>query len=123
MDVTTAFVLLILLQVKHMFADFFLQTPIMLVNRAHYIHPGRALHCLVHVAGSAVCFLLIGVPVGLALVVLAAEWLLHFHIDYGKGVWSERADDTPADASYWRAFGADQTLHQLTYVGMVAALM
>lgn len=123
MDVVTALLLLSLLVIKHMFADYFLQTPIMLINRADYLHPGRALHCAVHVAGSGLCFLIVGVPLALGAAVLAAEWLLHYHIDFGKGVWSEHADHTPAEAGYWRAFGADQTLHQLTYVGMVWAVV
>ncbi|MFK7876126.1 MAG: DUF3307 domain-containing protein [Paracoccaceae bacterium] len=123
MDLISILILLGLLQFKHMFADFFLQTPIMLMNRATYVHPGRALHCAVHVVGSALCFLVMGVPLALGVIVLACEGIAHFHIDYLKGVWSERAGHGPADAGYWRAFGADQTLHQLTYVGMVWAVL
>ena len=119
MSLTTALILLGLLQIKHMFADYFLQTPVMLSDRARYAHVGRALHCLVHVLGSALCFWLVGVGFWLGLVVLVAEGVAHYHIDYGKGRWSERSGDSPADASYWRAFGADQTLHALTYVLMV----
>ncbi len=119
---STVLVLLLLLQVKHMFADFFLQTPIMLMNRAQFVHPGRALHCLVHALGSLICFLVLGIPFFVTLLIVLAEWVAHYLIDFGKGVWSERAGHSPADASYWRAFGADQMLHQITYVAMVAAI-
>lgn len=119
MAVTTVLVLLALLTVKHMFADYFLQTPAMLRARDEYLHAGRAQHCAVHVAGSALVLFGFGVNAGLVVLVLVAEFVLHYHIDFGKGVWSERAGHTPAQAGYWRAFGVDQTLHQLTYIGMV----
>ncbi|MEM6308639.1 MAG: DUF3307 domain-containing protein [Pseudomonadota bacterium] len=123
MEAASILILLAAFQVKHMFADYFLQTSLMLANRAVYLHLGRALHCLVHVVGSFVCLMLFGVPVGLMLVVLVAEWIVHYHIDFAKGVWSERAAHSPSEASYWRAFGADQLMHQLTYVGMVWAVV
>ena len=102
-----------------MFADFFLQTPMMLKNRGVYIHPGRALHCLIHAIGTVISFLLLGVPLAALLVVTLIEWLVHFHIDWGKGRWSEMKDHTPIHAGFWRAFGADQMLHQLTYLLML----
>lgn len=122
MEAASILLLLAAFQVKHMFADYYLQTSLMLANRAVYFHPGRALHCLVHVVGSLLCLSFFGIPVSSMLVILAAEWMLHYHIDFVKGVWSERAGHTPSDAGYWRAFGADQLLHQLTYVGMVWAV-
>lgn len=112
-----------LLQVKHMFADYFLQTPIMLRDRGVYIHPGRALHCLVHAVGTVICFVLVGVPIAAVLIVTLAEWVVHYHIDWGKGRWSDLQNHTPTHAGYWRAFGADQLLHQLTYLAMLWAIV
>jgi len=123
LDTYSALVLLTLLLVKHMFADFFLQTPSMLQNRADYVHQGRAVHCGVHVVGTAVCFVIMAVPLALLLLLLIAEFILHYHIDFSKGWVSDRAGHGPGDASFWRAFGADQTLHNLTYVGMVWMLV
>lgn len=123
MDVYSALILLALLEAKHLLADYFLQTPMMLANRGQYVHPGRALHCVLHVTGSGIALLLLGVPMLLMAVVLVIEWLVHYHIDFGKGVWSNMKDHGPKDASYWRAFGVDQFLHQLTYVCMVWAVI
>jgi len=123
LEVGALFALLVLLLIKHLFADFFLQTPIMLGNRAQYIHVGRVLHCGVHVLGTVIAFVLVGVPLGALVALLVAEFLAHFHIDFAKGWWSERLGHTPDDASYWRAFGVDQLLHQLTYVLMVWVLI
>lgn len=115
--------LLGLLQIKHMFADFFLQTPSMLKDRGVYIHPGRALHCLVHGAGTALCLGVMGVPVAQLVLVAVLEWVVHFHIDWGKGRWSDMKDHSPIHACYWRAFGVDQMLHQLTYLAVLWALV
>ena len=123
MDVNTALLLLVLFMTKHLFADYFLQTRMMLSNRGVYFHPGRGLHCLIHVVGSWIAMALVGVPLGLTIVILIAEWLAHYHIDFAKGRWSEMKDHGPEDAGYWRAFGTDQLLHQLTYVLMVWAVV
>lgn len=116
-----ALILLILLQVKHMFADFYLQTPRMLVGRDRYLHMGRAQHAGVHAVGSVIGLLLIGAAIPFVLLLVAAEWVAHYHIDWGKGRYSDMTGYTPFDSGYWRAIGFDQALHQLTYVAMIWA--
>lgn len=117
----TTLILLTLLQVKHLFADYFLQTQRMLSNRALYLHVGRAQHAGLHAVFSAVAYLVIGAPLIFTLILCAVEWVVHFHIDWAKGVYSERTQDGPEVAAYWRAFGFDQFMHQLTYVAMIWA--
>lgn len=121
--VTFALGLLFLLQAKHLFADFFLQTSRMLANRAVYMHLGRLQHAGIHAVGSLVAMVLIGVPVSLALLVAVAEWMVHFHIDWGKGRWSDHTGHGPGQAGFWRAFGVDQAMHQWTYLVMVWAVL
>lgn len=121
-DVTsTIFILFCLLQIKHMFADYFLQTPRMLAGRAVYLHVGRAQHAAVHAIGSALAFAIVGTPETFILAICIVEWVVHFHIDWGKARHSEVTHHTPQDAGFWRAAGFDQALHQLTYIGMVWA--
>ena len=119
--IVTLLVLFSLLQIKHMFADYFLQTPKMLEGRGEYLHPGRAQHAGVHALGSVLCLLAVGAPLGFIAVLALAEWVLHFHIDWGKARYCEGRDYTPYQAGFWRAAGVDQALHQFTYVGMVWA--
>lgn len=121
--VTFFLVLLFLLQAKHLFADFYLQTPRMLRDRGLYLHMGRVQHAGIHAVGSLVAFVLVGVPLVTALVVAIIEWAVHFHIDWGKGRWSDHTGHGPDQAGYWRAFGVDQALHQWTYLVMVWAVM
>ena len=117
----TVLTLMLLLQVKHLFADFFMQTARMLSARDVYFHLGRLQHAGLHAGLSATVFLAIGSPLGFVVWLCALEWIVHFHIDFGKGRYSVKVGHGPADAGYWRAFGFDQFLHQLTYVGMIWA--
>lgn len=117
----TALLLLVLLQAKHMFADYFLQTTRMLAGRSTYVHLGRAEHAALHAILSFLALKLCGAPLVFSLLLSAVEWIAHYHIDWFKGCYSERKQHGPADAGYWRAFGLDQLMHQLTYIGMIWA--
>jgi hypothetical protein len=114
-------ILLVLLQVKHMFADFYMQTPRMLSARGIYLHMGRVQHVGIHMILSALVFIVVGAPVVFVVVLCTLEGVLHFHIDYAKGCHSDKWGHGPDKAAYWRAFGLDQALHQFTYVAMVWA--
>jgi len=113
--------LLCLLQIKHMFADYYLQTPKMLSGRGTYFHLGRAQHAAVHVVGSIVIFILFGAPLGFILVIAALEWIVHFHIDFAQASLSDKQGLQPNQAAFWRAAGLDQCLHNLTYIAMAWA--
>lgn len=119
--VSTLLILLCLFQIKHMLADYFLQSPKMLSGRGEYWHAGRAQHAGVHVVGSIVALLIVGAPALFILVITALEWFVHFNIDYAKARYSDIKSLQPTQAGYWRAAGADQALHQLTYVAMLWA--
>ncbi|WP_082181829.1 DUF3307 domain-containing protein [Aestuariivita boseongensis] len=114
-------ILLSLLQIKHMFSDYFLQTSRMLEGRGTYFHMGRAQHALVHAVGSLICLLIVGAPIGVILVLILLEWVVHFHIDWAKAAYTATKGHGPADAGFWRAAGFDQFLHQMTYVAMIWA--
>ena len=113
--------LLCLLQIKHMFADFYLQTPKMLSGRGEYWHMGRAQHAGVHVVGSLLVFLAFQAPIPFILIILALEWIIHFNIAYCKACYSDSKQLLPNMPSFWRAMGTDQAMHHLTYVAMVWA--
>lgn len=117
--ITTLLLMLALFQVKHLFADYFLQTQAMLSARAIYLHAGRAQHAALHAVGSVLVMAPLGVSWGLVCLLALAELVIHFHIDFAKGWWSDRTGFETTDAGYWRAFGVDQLAHQLTYVAML----
>lgn len=113
--------MLCLLQIKHMFADYYLQTPKMLSGRSTYFHWGRAQHAGVHVLGSVIVFLLFGAPWSFIVIIAALEWVVHFNIDFAKASYSDKKKLSPTQAAFWRAAGLDQLMHNLTYVAMVWA--
>ena len=111
------------LLVKHAVADFFLQTAYQHKNKGQYGHPGGLLHSLIHIAMTTPVFIILPVSWGLAGVVLAGEFVLHYHIDWAKEQIMAAGGWTPNVAKFWNALGVDQLLHGLTYVTMVAILV
>nr|WP_171232644.1 DUF3307 domain-containing protein [Ruegeria sp. HKCCA4812] len=120
-SIGAVFLMLCLLLIKHMFADYYLQTPKMLSGRGEYLHLGRAQHAAVHVVGSVVVFLVFGAPLSFILIVGALEWFIHFNIDFIKASYSDKKRLEPTQPAFWRAAGLDQLMHNLTYVAMVWA--
>ena len=51
----------------------------------------------------------------------AFDGLAHYHIDYIKQKLNYGL--TPNDRKFWIWLGADQALHYLTYVGIIAYLL
>ena len=113
--------LLLLLQIKHLVADFVLQNAFILDNRWRYGHPGGLLHAGIHVAGSALAFAAVGGAPAVIAAILLTEGVLHYHIDWAKDNYTRSSALTPRDGAFWRAIGIDQCLHQLTYLVMVWA--
>lgn len=111
-------VLLVLLQVKHVIADFALQGPYILENRYKWGHPGGLLHVAIHAAGSLIALLIVGTSAATLAILLVAEAAVHYHIDWAKDQITRRMGVTSRDRSYWVLMGTDQGLHQLTYVAM-----
>ncbi|MFN0219219.1 MAG: DUF3307 domain-containing protein [Hyphomicrobium sp.] len=108
------------LLVKHAIADFFLQTERQREEKGFYGKAGGVVHSLIHVALTAPVFLLLP-PIGAALVagLLAAEFAVHYHIDWAKEQIIRDLGWTSHDTQFWWALGVDQLLHGLTYVGLL----
>ena len=119
MKAETLLAALVLFQLKHLIADFALQTPAMIRAKGKYGHPGGLLHAAIHVLASAPILAWIGVAPLVLLGLLAAEFVLHYHIDWGKERLGRAASLAPDRRLFWLAFGADQALHQLTYIGIL----
>ncbi|MGQ0457036.1 MAG: DUF3307 domain-containing protein [Hyphomicrobium sp.] len=108
------------LMVKHAAADFFLQSERQREEKGVYGKPGGVLHSLTHIALTLPVFLLVPtVGVGVVAALLAAEFALHYHIDWTKEQVVRRNGWTSHDTRFWWAVGFDQMLHGLTYVGLL----
>lgn len=116
---TTALLVVLGLQIKHFLADYVLQTRRMTIEKGDPSLLGGYAHAGVHTAGSLVVFALL-IPLSVwVLALLAAEFVVHFGIDYFKVHGSRDVTITGQPKLFWLLHGLDQFMHQLTYLGMV----
>jgi hypothetical protein len=118
---TAAIALLALLLVKHFVCDFVLQTKWQVHQKGIYGAPGGIVHSSIHVAGTLVALVAVAAPFAATIAVLVAEFVVHYHIDWGKEQVVRRFDWREG-ARFWNAIGFDQLLHGLTYVAITAYL-
>ncbi len=116
--------LLLLLQIKHWYADFKIQTYMQTVKKGVWLDPVGLSHSLDHVWCSLVA-LLVGsffIPLNLLLVVVLCfvEGVLHYAIDYIKVKYGCKDNTKPI---FWSQFGLDQLSHQVTYLLIVLILI
>ena len=112
------FLLLVMLQVKHLLADYVLQFGFMLRGREDFFHAGRLAHVSIQAIGSGLVLFVLGTEAGLLQVLVVAESVAHYLIDWSKAAWVANRALTPQDRSFWWATGADQCLHQLSYLAI-----
>ena len=110
-------------EVKHFVCDFVLQSAYQYRNKGIYGHPGGLLHAGLHTAGSLPAVLALQAFGGLAATILIAEFFVHYHVDWSKEQINKRFALNFTNNAYWSVFGADQLLHQLTYVVILAVLV
>ncbi len=121
----TAPALLLLLcafQVKHFLGDFVLQNEFILKNRRVWGHPGGMLHVLIHAVLTLPILIVAGVAVPLLFAIVLVEALFHYHVDWLKDLWVHRMGWSPSDKQFWWLTGADQAVHQLSYLAIAALL-
>lgn len=119
------YVLLILIgfQIKHFAADYLLQARWMIAGKLSLRKPGGYVHVGIHALGSLIVLFLAGVPLAVSALLILAEAVVHYLIDYGKASWSRTRPADVTAASYWAAHGADQLMHQITYALMIFAVL
>ena len=112
-----AIIIILLLQIKHWFVDFWIQTYEQTVCKGIYGHPVGISHTLEHVIGTLIALLIssmfIAIPAGMMLFLGFLDLIIHYHVDYVKMHYGIKNMQT---TRYWREFGLDQFAHQLTYI-------
>ena len=108
------------LAVKHVIADFFLQSNWMATgkDRAEGWALPLLLHCLIH--GVLTTLLILAVAPRLWFIGVI-DFAIHLAIDRAKGFTVARFGVTPTHAWFWWLIGIDQALHHLT--GFVLAVL
>ena len=113
--------LIFLLITKHFFADFILQNPWMVFNKGNLKSLAGYAHAGVHGLGTLLalfiysCYHYFAAPV---LLIVLAEMVAHYSIDYTKVQIGKVKKYTPNDGAFWNLLGLDQYLHNLCYVAI-----
>ncbi|MGV3548455.1 DUF3307 domain-containing protein [Rhizobium sp.] len=115
--------LLVWLQVKHFVADYLLQSRWILADKGHFNRPGGYVHAAVHIVGTAPALIYIGLGAGLIVLLLAAEFLIHFTVDHLKALAGRVRPQSLNSARFWAWHGADQLAHHLTYSAILLVVM
>jgi hypothetical protein len=112
--------LLLLLQIKHWYADFKIQTYMQTVKKGVWLDPVGMSHTLDHIWTTMVCLMVFSLfhPVAAGTMVLVAvlEGVYHYMIDYTKVKYGCKDNTKPL---FWNQFGLDQLAHQTSYLVMV----
>ena len=112
---------LVLFAVKHALCEFVLQTAAQRRSTAIYGSRGGLIHAGLHGIASLPAILLLDHSV-LVPAIVAGEFVVHYHVDWLKMAIIRARGLGPDDRMYWIVFGADQFLHQMTYVIILALL-
>jgi len=113
--------LLLLLHIKHWYADFKIQTYMQTVKKGVWLDPIGMSHTLDHIWTTMVCLMLFSLyhPVAAGTIVLVAtlEGIYHYMIDYTKVKYGCKDNTKPL---FWNQFGLDQLAHQASYLAIAA---
>jgi hypothetical protein len=113
-------ILTALLQFKHFYADFVLQTYMQTVKKGVWLNPIGISHSLEHGICTLIVLLLFSlfVPVGalLMLTLTTIEVIIHYIIDFSKVKYGCKDNTKPI---FWTQFGLDQLAHQFTYLAII----
>src|SRR6202790_2382148 len=110
---------MLLLTVKHVIADFVLQSSWMAIGKDQ--KTGWALpllaHCLVHLAVAMVLILVIAPRFWFVALI---DFAIHITVDRAKGLFASRFGVTleQEHPCFWTLFGVDKALHHLTGFGL-----
>jgi hypothetical protein len=118
-------VLLFLLQIKHWYADFKIQTYMQTVKKGIWLDPIGLSHSVDHMWGSMLALLAFSVimtPIiwWLIIVIAIAEAIVHYLIDFTKVKFGCKDNTNPM---FWNQFGLDQLAHQTCYLLIVLYLL
>ena len=116
--------LILLLQIKHWYADFKIQTYMQTVKKGVWLDPIGLSHTADHIWCSFVALLVFNLFVPLSVIammlVVFVEGITHYIIDFVKVKYGIKDNTKPL---FWNQFGLDQLAHQSCYLLMVWYLL
>lgn len=119
MTAQSLLLLMLLFQVKHLLADFVMQSSWIVRTKGMYGRPGGLVHAGLHAVFSFGILLLSPLSLGTIIVIALGEMAVHYHIDWSKDRLLKRMNTNPTEWRYWVLTGLDQFAHQVTYVAIL----
>lgn len=119
MSAQSLLLLMLLFQVKHLLADFVMQSEWIVRTKGQYGRPGGLVHAGLHAVFTAGVLLLSPLSLGMIIVIALAEMAVHYHIDWSKDRLLKRMKTNPTEWRYWVLTGLDQFAHQATYIAIL----
>lgn len=111
--------LIFLLQIKHWYADFKIQTYVQTVKKGIWLDPIGLSHTFDHIVCTLIVLLIFCFvhPIAPLIIVTVAviEGITHYLIDYVKVKYGCKDNTKPL---FWNQFGLDQLAHQACYLIM-----
>ena len=111
--------LLLLLQIKHWYADFKIQTYMQTVKKGVWLDPIGVSHTVDHIYCSLIALLIFSfvhpLSVSATLIIAFTEGIYHYLVDYIKVKYGIKDNTKPL---FWNQFGLDQLAHQVSYLAI-----
>lgn len=118
---------LFLLQAKHLVIDWVWQPPYEHLNKHIFGHWGGIRHAGKNAIGTGLALwagFAFGVPLGLVAALVVLDFVVHYLTDLGKTNLNRYLGYGPlTHPQFWWLTGADQFVHQITYLGLVALVI
>lgn len=106
----------VLLNLKHLVAEYILQTPRIAESKIRYGSLNSFIHTLHHAFGTLMAGLLVDFNLGLILGLVLIEAVIHYHVDW---LHMKFGAQSYKDKKYWQWTGIEQFLHQQTFILMI----
>lgn len=123
MTAVAVLALFFLFTIKHFIFDFAYQPPYQWQNKGTYGHMGGIVHSGIHaIVSFAILLFFADFPIALGLALF--EFIVHYHVDWGKMNLNKRMGWTATTHNeFWVLLGVDQLLHYITYIVMIGYLL
>ncbi|PDT50389.1 DUF3307 domain-containing protein [Sinorhizobium fredii] len=109
------------MQLKHFLADYALQPAWIIYSKGDFRMIGGYVHAALHAFGTIPALMIAGTGLVRVIILVFAEFVVHYLIDYTKAVLSQRSRADATTRAFWAMHGADQLMHQLTYAALILA--
>jgi hypothetical protein len=123
MSVEYILFLMVLFQVKHLLADFILQSGWMVRTKGIYGHWGGICHSGLHALLSAIVLLFTPLDPAMLAMIVFGEFIVHYHLDWFKDRETKKYGYTATHKGFWTLAGLDQFAHHLTYIAILMIVL